>query len=140
MVNGIDDFFSLLAANKDALSALSSLITVAVLGFAFFQYRRGENWKRTEFLAKLYREFADDPGCQRTMWMLDWSDRQINFGSDDKPNIVKCSTPLVCAALRKHDQQDGKEHFSSEEMVIRDTFDRFFMYTEQFERAMQNRI
>jgi hypothetical protein len=123
--------------NKDAISSAGTIFAVAVFAFAFFQYRRAESWKKSEFIAKLYKEFVDDPECQRAMWMMDWEEtRQINFGSEDKPLIETCTPEKLASALRKHDEI----RFTEVEVKIRDTFDRFFMYVEQFERAMQNKL
>jgi hypothetical protein len=125
-----------LKENKDAFSSLGAIGGLIIFAFAVYQYRRGETWKKSEFIAKLYRDFLDDVDCQRAMWMLDWGDRQINFGTDEKPIFEECTSAILVAALRKHDGQG----FTTLEMTIRDTFDRFFSYIEQFERAVQNKL
>jgi hypothetical protein len=124
-----------LRENKDAFSSLGVIGGLIIFGFAVYQYRRGETWKQSEFIAKLYRDFLDDADCQRAMWMLDWSGRPINFGTVENPP-VEVTWDILLAALRKHDEQG----FTDLEMIIRDTFDRFFSYIEQFERAMQNKL
>jgi hypothetical protein len=127
-----------LSANKDAISSAGTIFALAVFAFAVFQYRRGESWKKSEFIAKLYKDFIDDADCQRAMWMLDWFDREINFGLSSKGEslIEVCSSVVVAKALRKH----SIAPFTEVEVKIRDTFDRFFLYIEQFERAMQNKL
>ncbi|MGB9367808.1 MAG: hypothetical protein WCE79_17530 [Xanthobacteraceae bacterium] len=132
-MTGILDF---LKEYKDAFSSLSAIFAVLIFAFAVYQYQRGESWKKNEFIAKLYKDLVDDPACQRAMWLLDWGDRRINFGSETSPNLHICTEPILLAALRKHDESG----FDELEMAIRDTFDRFFMYIEQFERAMQNNL
>jgi hypothetical protein len=133
-VHTVGDF---LGTNKDAFSSASTLFALIIFAFAVFQYRRGETWKKSEFLAKLYKDFVDDAACQRAMSMLDWHSREINFGTDSNPIIVDYDQRILLTALRKH---DGKVEFTTEEMRIRDTFDRFFIFIEQFERAIQNRV
>lgn len=118
------------------MHSLLAFFTLGVFAFALFQYRRGESWKKSEFIAKLYKDFIDDPDCQRAMWMLDWSARRINFGSEEHPKIETCTEEILLAALRKHDGT----RFTELEARIRDTFDRFFLYIEQFERAIQNKL
>lgn len=125
-----------LTSNKDAISSVGTILALFVFAFAVFQYRRGESWKKSEFIAKLYKDFVDDMDCQRAMWMMDWGSRRINFGSEDKPRVETCTPQILMGALRKHDEKG----FTEVEMEIRDTFDRFFMYIEQFERAMQNKL
>ena len=129
--------FEFLSYKKDAFSSLGTIIALALFAFAFHQYRRGENWKKSEFIAKLYKDFADDSVCQRAMWMLDWSRRSINFGTEACPIEEDYTWGILYLALRKHDENT---RFTELEMRIRDTFDRFFMYIEQFERAMQNKL
>ena len=131
------NLFSWLKDNHEAMSSVATLGGAIVFAFALLQYHRAENWKRTEFLAKMYKEFADDLMCQRTMCMLDWSPLSLDLGAPGSAHIVKYSYDLLSEVLRAHKDND---HFKKEEVVIRDTFDRFFMYIEQFERAMQNRV
>ncbi len=66
------------AINKDALAGIASLFSMAGTVFAvliFFsglrQYTKAESWKKTEYIAKLYSKFADDPGAVRAIWMMD---------------------------------------------------------------------
>ncbi len=125
-----------LGDKKDAFSSLSAVVAVAIFAFTFIQYRRGELWKKSEFIAKLYRDFVDDVDCQRAMWMLDWESRPINFGSEESPIVEEYTWGILLTALRKPD----KKIFNDLEMRIRDTFDSFFSYIEQFERAMQNKL
>jgi hypothetical protein len=122
--------------NKDALSSLGTIGGLIIFAFAVYQYRRGETWKKSEFIAKLYKDFLDDAHCQRAMWMLDWNERPINFGTEEKPFVDECTSDILVRALRYHDAQN----FTDLEIRIRDTFDRFFSYVEQFERALQNRL
>jgi len=130
--------FAFLKDNKDAFSSLGTIGGLIIFGFAVYQYRRGETWKKSEFIAKLYKDFLDDVDCQRAMWMLDWNDRPINFGTDKKPVMEECTCKVLVAALRDHDK--STKAFTGLETKIRDTFDRFFSYIEQFERAMQNKL
>lgn len=112
------------------------MFAIVIFAFAVLQYRRGETWKKSEFIAKLYKDFMDDVSCQRAMWMLDWINRPIDFGTEKNPFVVKYNHQILMTALRKHDGNP----FNDEEIVIRDAFDRFFVYIEQFERAIQNKL
>jgi hypothetical protein len=132
----MESILMFLKDNKDAFSSFGTIVALSLFLFAFYQYRRAESWKKSEFIAKLYKDFIDDADCQRAMWMLDWRDRPINFGSEEKPIVKDYTWDILFAALRKHD----KKPFSDLEMRIRDTFDRFFSFIEQFERAMQNNL
>lgn len=128
----MSSIFGFFSQNKDAFSSFGTIVALAIFAFAVFQYRRAEIWKKSEFIAKLYKDFVDDASCQRAMWMLDWDYRPINFGSEEKPDVQEYSWDLLVTALRKHDATE----FTDTEMRIRDIFDRFFLYLEQFERAI----
>src|SRR5262249_17437523 len=126
-----------LKENHDAISSLTIVSGVLVFLVGVIQFLMAERWKRTEFLAKLYKDFVDDPDARRAMWMLDWQNRRINFGSDTHPVFVKYDYNMLISALQKH---NNATIFTADEVRIRDTFDRFFSYVEQFERAIQNGV
>lgn len=132
----MDTLLLMLKTNKDAINSAGTVFALVVFAFAICQYRRGESWKKSEFIAKLYKEFVDDMSCQRAMWMLDWGDRSIDFGPTEKPIVKTVTSDILRGALRKHDQIP----FTDLEVRIRDNFDRFFSYIEQFERAIQNKL
>lgn len=123
-----------MGAETDLVIKIITLIVAAVGGgLALRQYRQNQKWKETEFIANLYKEFADNLSCQRAMWMLDWNGRDIDFGPLGKE---WCDWGILKSALRKHDSAP----FTELEMYIRDTFDKFFSYIEQFERAIRNEL
>ena len=139
-----------LKENKEAFSSLGTIFGLVLFGFAVFQYRRAEHWKKSEFAAKLYKDFSHDDACQRAMWMLDWDGRRINFGSDSKPLVEICDYAILKPALRRHGdneddgcKQDDTKHdtgtrFTELEARIRDTFDVFLSHLSQFEWAKRN--
>jgi hypothetical protein len=133
-----------LAANKDAFAGLASIFTVlgtivAVVIFCsgLHQYIKAERWRRTEFLAKLYGEFSNDPAAVRAIWMLDGDDRVIFFEEGDKHKEYPVNQERVIEALREYSPEN---EFSQLDLHIRDSFDVFFVYIEQFDRAIQNRL
>jgi hypothetical protein len=125
------------------ISSLAAFLAVSTFVFAICRYNRAENWKRTEFLAKLYQDFIKDPACKRVMRMLDWtSGREIDFGTVSKRSRVRYDGKLLMSALRLHDADERSnpqgDNYSNVEMMIRDDFDQFFSYIEQFDHAIQN--
>jgi hypothetical protein len=131
---GLSEFFN---QYKDAFTSIGVIVTIGIFGLGLSQYWRAETWKQSEFIAKLYKEFSDDADCQRAMWMLDWHSRPIEFGTDAAPNTLDYLDTMLPSALRSH---GDFVRFSTDEMKIRDTFDVFFGYIEQFERALQNKL
>src|SRR5947209_6418591 len=59
---------------------------IAAFIFAFIQYRRSEQWRRTEFIAKEIKEFESDPVVQNALLMIDWGTRRINLFLVPDPN------------------------------------------------------
>jgi hypothetical protein len=120
------------------LHELAPLGAVVVFSIALFKYWRAESWKKTEFVAKLYKEFSDDQDCKQALWFLQGDKRKIYYKAGEK--IVECDfsrdvlRDALSAAVEK-----GRE-LSPFELHIRDTLDRFFVYIEQFERAVQRKL
>jgi hypothetical protein len=136
--------WSFLKDNKDAFlsigsvfSSAATVLAILIFSFGLRQYAKAESWKKTEFLAKLYDEFANDRGCRNTMSMLDGDARTLYFDKGDKFHPVKVDINVVYRALRPFNPGDD---FTEDELRVRDTFDRFFVYLEQFDRAIDNRL
>lgn len=130
-----------LAENKVQLESISAIATaLGVLGavagfwFAIIQYRRAEQWKRAEYLVGLYDEFLKDIHVVKAMQILDWRKRRISFVVHGKSKIFVCSTENLIGALGK------KKHYEPLEVHIRDTFDGFLGYLEDFELAIQGKL
>ena len=144
MLGYFQQFLNWLAANKDALAGLASIfaalgtvVAVVIFCSGLRQYKKAESWKRTEFLAKLYSEFSSDPAAIHAMWMLDGDDRKIFFEEGDKHKAYRINQKIIVDALRRY---SPKREFSQRELHIRDSFDSFFVFIEQFDRAIQNRL
>jgi hypothetical protein len=119
------------------LKALAPLAAVTVFAIALAQYVRAEAWKKTEFVAKLYKEFSDDEDCKHALWILVGDKRKIYYregndlvGYDYDYNVLLDA--LTRAVARKE--------LNPAQLHIRDTLDRLFVYLEQFDRAIQRRL
>jgi hypothetical protein len=125
--------------------------TIAALAFGLAQYRRAEQWKRGEFVAKEIKEFESNPEVRNAMFMIDWGIRKINLGL--LPNASECDLIRVTRetqwrALVPHPLKPGyedpsavwndesrdatKPRFTRTEARIRDTYDAFLSYLERF--------
>ncbi|SEF07357.1 hypothetical protein SAMN05519104_8345 [Rhizobiales bacterium GAS188] len=120
------------------LKEFAPIGAVLVFAIGLIQYLRSESWKKTEFVAKLYKDFSADPDCQRALWLLQGDKRMISYKDGehfqqyqfDKSVLVKALTGLT---KKKHEP-------TNDELHIRDTLDRFLVYIEQFERAIQRHL
>lgn len=148
------------AQNKLALAQLVvSLLgfggAIAAFVFALVQYRRTEQWRRTEFIAKEIKDFEADPAIQNALLMIDWGTRTINLyliphpSSDDYvkitrevqwkallPHTLKKEHPEYKASVSSADEARGKaQHaktFTTKEARIRDTYDAFLTRLDRF--------
>jgi hypothetical protein len=133
-----------LVANRDALIVIGALFNsigavaaVVIFLLALVQYWRSEKWRKTEFIAQLYKDFSNNDACRCAMWMLDGTERTIFFQEGEAMKPYEYNFDILHGALRKY--SDARP-FSAVELHIRDTLDRFFIYLEQFDRAIENRL
>jgi hypothetical protein len=129
--------FDFLKEYKDAFTSIGAIVALGIFAFGAYQYWRAERWKRTEFLAKLYSEFINDPSAYRAIWMLDGDTRKIFFEEGDKQKLYRINLRYICDALREYDQ---KREFSARDLHIRDCFDVFFYHIGRFELAIENNL
>lgn len=144
-----------LAASQLLVSILGFGGAAAALIFALIQYRRGEQWKRTEFIANEIKDFESDPAIQNTLLMIDWGTRKLNLFLVSEPkssDLVKITREVQWKALLPHplkrahpeyqastpsdvetaDVNTGKGKFSPKEAKIRDTYDVFLTRLDRF--------
>lgn len=76
------------AADDQRYSLELAKLMVSILGFAgtiitiwmaIRQYRRAEQWKRAEFVAKEVKDFENSPMVRNALSMIDWGVRRINL-------------------------------------------------------------
>jgi hypothetical protein len=128
--------------------------TIAALYFGFRQYRRSEQWKKSEFVAKEIKEFESDPVIRNALLMIDWGSRRVNLflkTDPSKDDLIKITRETQCWALLPHtieiDYLPGEANPSEVEGVsrrnfmgkftpiearIRDTYDIFLDRLERF--------
>jgi hypothetical protein len=71
---------------KDRLTLAQLIVSFfgfigAIMAFslAIMQYKKGERWKRMEFIAREIKEFESDPMVQNALLMIDWGRRRVNL-------------------------------------------------------------
>lgn len=138
---------------KLVVSILGFSGTIAALLFALRQYRRSEQWKRSEFVAREIKEFESNPTIRNALLMIDWGERRINLFLVEKPteaDQIRITREVLWRALLPHsikpdypslsvdanaktsDQNGVKIKFTPVEAKIRDTFDIFLDHLERF--------
>lgn len=133
---------------KDQITLIISLIAISLATLGGFMsintYRRTEQWKRAEFLAKEMKEFFDNERVQIALTLIDWGSRYVQLLDDDAekkgrvlvtrqmqvrallPHTLKplTSDSLVFCADGKH-VDDELRRYSPAEAAIRDCYDSF---------------
>jgi hypothetical protein len=110
---------------------------VLVFAVALAQYIRAESWRRTEFVANLYKEFSENEDCKRALWMLQGDKRKLYYKEGETLHEYQCNDDVIRIALT---EAIAENQLSPSQLHIRDTLDNFFIYIEQFDRAIQRRL
>jgi hypothetical protein len=99
---------------KFILSVVGYAGAVVAFVIGLLQYRRGEYWKRSQFLAQEMREFFEDPRVENARTMIDWGVRDIPLLSPSKSadgkedsGVRTVDRQLQCKSLRPHDWPDA---------------------------------
>ena len=150
-----------LKQTEHVLSLLGVGGTAFALVFGFFQYRKADQWKRAEFIAKEMKEFFENADVQNVLLMIDWAPRRINLfheKENDPKKYPRITRDLQVSALEPHtlrvsdqgsdgqtDQEsegigavDRTSKFSMEETRIRDSYDRFLDHLERFASYLES--
>jgi hypothetical protein len=126
----------------DHLLTAAALIGAGVaFVFGLIQYRRGQQWKRAEWVAQEMKQLFGDPLVQATLMMIDWGSREIMLypeRNNESERYVLITDAEVTRALMSHgERSDG---FEPKEARIRDAFDRFLDGLERFSSYEQTKL
>jgi len=130
-----DYFWGFVEHPLSHLRGLAPIGAAIVFFFGYRQYKRAESWKRTEYVAKQYKEFSDDLSCQTAMCILDGEDRKFFYENNKDEESYDFDNDVLGKAL-----SSKKRKLSEPELHIRDSLDQFFVYIQRFERAIRNRL
>jgi hypothetical protein len=73
----------------DLLKALTLLGAAFAFPVGLIQYRRGQRWKRAEWVAQEMKSLFGDPVVQAVFLMMDWGSRRIAL----YPDLKRTSEP-----------------------------------------------
>jgi hypothetical protein len=117
--------------------AATAFGTFIVFALGLYKYWRAESWKRTEFVARLYKEFSDDPDCEVALYLLGGDRRIIFYKQGDEWKSYEYDYGVLCEAL---DVSNANRVLDAKHLHIRDSLDQFFVYIEQFDRAIECKL
>ena len=109
------------------------LVTLASLGFGFYQYWFNHRIKRLEYLDHLAKRPDDDPMLKSAFELLDWDARLMKIGRQKFAYKVF----MLQDALRTDLDDPTFSGFESHEVVIREAFDALFNFFEHFWYAIE---
>jgi hypothetical protein len=113
------------------LGIISGLIAFS---FGIYQYIKGQEWKRAEFVVNLIDKFESQIQVKNAMLMLDWNSRQIVFS--DKTSIY-FEDNILEHALTIHTRLALGDEYTEDESKIRDAFDVFFDGLQRFDQHIE---
>jgi len=129
--------------------------TICALYFGFRQYKRAEQWKRAEFVAKEIKEFESDPIVRNVLQMIDWGERRVNLfqkENTDYEEYIKVTREDQWRALLPHRLKEaypsihidekavGEKRYTSTETKIRDSYDVFLDYLQRFGNFIEAKL
>ncbi|HEV7674773.1 MAG TPA: hypothetical protein VGQ12_09600 [Candidatus Angelobacter sp.] len=131
------------AANKQSSPNVLEIIKVSGAAIAFcvglWQYSRAQRWKRVEFVASEMKSFFNDESTKAAMFMLDWSQKEIELYRHRKPDDDRAewvTYEIVASALNTHPDATYDEVQSP----IREIFDSFLGSLERFESFIESGV
>jgi hypothetical protein len=118
-------FFGICLPPADLLTIMGMAAALAAFAVSLCQYRRAQQWKRREFVAKEMEKIFQSPKAANALMMLDYTLRRIELlpqASEYPLRFVRVSEDWVAAALIPH-VVAGRPSYGGEGAAIRDCFD-----------------
>ena len=143
---------------KIVISIFGFGATIYTLNFAYKQYKRSEEWKRGDFIAKEIKDFESNLSIRNSLLMIDWGMRPINLflkQNPDENNYVIVTREDQWRALLPHQikgdfpsisnnstdinfsNKATVGNFSFIETRIRDSYDDFFVNLTRFSNFIE---
>ena len=115
--------------------AMSTWIALGGFIFGVCQYTKAQRWKKAEFAAKELDKLINDQALSLACIFLDWDNRTLSTPCDYKektgtPVFIHTWEVMEKAMIGALEPPDGRNGFFWQEVLYRDTFDRFFSYLD----------
>lgn len=132
----IENFLNGLDSERDSLAFL-----VALLGlmFGLWQYYRAQVWEKAKAAHEELRRLEEDEYLSLACLILDWKARKMPVPVALRPIVENSEIFTHSEGLLKRALVQ-KEHYQHEELIYRDTFDRFFTYLERIDHGIDRNI
>jgi hypothetical protein len=126
-----------------SISNWLDLIKIGGAGLAFgiglWQYRKGQVWKRMEFVAAEMQVFYNDSAVRAAMTMLDWNKKTMTlFKYRDVEDLGTVDVDYEMVAQSLNTQAGAR--FDKNHSAIREIFERFLEFLARFEGFLTNKV
>jgi hypothetical protein len=140
----------------DVIGLLGAFIAFTI---GLLQYRRAQQWKRAEFLAKEMKELASDVRAATALTMVDWAARGLclhHFDNSKDETRTVVTYAMQSHALRPHvldaEREESGRHpesaedgarlsvYSREETSIRDCYDALLDRMDRLGAYLERRL
>jgi hypothetical protein len=120
------------------IKLLTLLLAVIALFKGLYEYRKAQQWKKAEFLAKEVKEFYADENVDRALKMLDWNWMTIPLFENEIEGrkSFEFKDEMLITSLSKHDESE----FTEEETVIRLIMDDFLYRLGMFQNYIESKL
>lgn len=121
------------------LKIIGGITAIVLFVIGLRRYKKQQNWKKKEFVAKEIKEFYENKIVRNAMLMLDWDTRKIELYPENPEYDKKFALigrKELERALIPHGKLKAK--YTPDEVVIRDTFDYFLEQLTRFEHFIES--
>ena len=125
---------------ENLLKAVALVGAAVAFVVSLLQYRKAQQWKRAEWVAREMKAFLDAPLTQAALHMIDYPDRRVLLYPDREhaeDRYQEVTDQIVRDALRRHDET---RPFTDAEVAIRDAVDSFLDGLERLDSYVQARL
>ena len=101
------------------------LVSIVLLLKGILEYKKAQNWKKSEFVSKEIKELLNDFEIKRALVLLDWNANNLSLADNEIENLkyFYFTDELIYNSLKTHRELSN---FSDKEVVIKKIFDNFF--------------
>ncbi|MDF4335906.1 hypothetical protein P3383_22195 [Vibrio parahaemolyticus] len=132
---------------REYISFLAVIMTFSGFVLAFNQYKKTQQWKKSEFAADHLSKLREDEVLALSIMLLDWENREFAV-PDSHQHLIKESIfvhnrAALGRALLPMNEAPDESHptgYSGVDCIYRDTFDALFTYLELTEHFISNKL
>lgn len=121
---------------------VGTFVTLAVFSFGILQYKKAQDWKRTEYARALLAMLVSDSDLSLCRILMDWSPRRVQIPQRyvDLMHAEEAKTTFTHGWTELSAALNKSKGFSITEIMYRDVFDTFFTYLEEISHCIKLKL